>query len=49
MTSMLTLILLSLALGGGGLALFLWALHSGQYEDLEGAANRILFEDRPPP
>jgi cbb3-type cytochrome oxidase maturation protein len=35
----------SLILGGGGLAVFLWALHSGQYEDLEGAANRILFDD----
>ncbi len=35
----------SLILGGGGLAIFLWALRSGQYEDLEGAANRILFDD----
>ena len=31
-----------------GLAAFLWALKSGQYEDLDGAANRILFDDRPP-
>ena len=37
--------LLSLVLGGGGLAVFLWALRSGQYEDLEGAANRILFDE----
>ena len=29
----------------GGLALFLWSLRSGQYEDLDGAANRILFDD----
>ena len=35
----------SLILGGGGLAVFLWSLRSGQYEDLEGAANRILFDD----
>lgn len=35
----------SLILGAGGLALFLWSLRSGQYEDLEGAANRILFDD----
>jgi cbb3-type cytochrome oxidase maturation protein len=35
----------SLILGGGGLAIFLWSLRSGQYEDLEGAANRILFDD----
>jgi len=43
-TVTLYLIVLSLALGGGGLALFLWSLRSGQYEDLEGAANRILFD-----
>lgn len=47
MTAMLALILLSVVLGGGGLALFLWALRGGQYEDLEGAANRILFDDPP--
>jgi len=47
MTSMLWLILLSLALGAGALALFLWALRSGQYEDLEGAAQRVLFDDPP--
>lgn len=35
----------SLLLGGGGLAVFLWSLKSGQYEDMEGAANRILFDD----
>jgi cbb3-type cytochrome oxidase maturation protein len=35
----------SLFLGGGGLAIFLWSLRSGQYDDLEGAANRILFDD----
>jgi cbb3-type cytochrome oxidase maturation protein len=35
----------SLILGGGGLAIFLWSLRSGQYDDLEGAANRILFGD----
>ncbi len=45
MTSMLWLILLSLSLGSGALALFLWALRSGQYDDLEGAAQRVLFDD----
>jgi cbb3-type cytochrome oxidase maturation protein len=39
------LILLSLVLGAGGLALFLWSLRSGQYDDLDGAARRILFDD----
>jgi cbb3-type cytochrome oxidase maturation protein len=35
----------SLILGGGGLAFFFWSLRSGQYEDLEGSANRILYDD----
>jgi cbb3-type cytochrome oxidase maturation protein len=45
MTVILYLLAASLLLGGGGLALFLWSLRSGQYEDLEGAATRILFDD----
>ncbi|MDO8290305.1 MAG: cbb3-type cytochrome oxidase assembly protein CcoS [Parvibaculum sp.] len=28
-----------------GLAGFLWSLKSGQYDDMEGAAERILLED----
>ena len=28
-----------------GLAAFLWSLRSGQYEDLKGAAERILIDD----
>ena len=42
MTSLLFLIPAALALGGFGLAAFLWALNSGQYDDLEGAALRVL-------
>lgn len=45
MTVILYLLGASLLLGGGGLALFLWALRSEQFEDLEGASNRILFDD----
>lgn len=48
MNAILGLIALSLALGGGALALFLWSLRSGQYEDMEGAANRVLFDDEEP-
>jgi cbb3-type cytochrome oxidase maturation protein len=40
----LLLIAASLFLGGCGLAIFLWSLRTGQYEDLDGAANRILFD-----
>ena len=47
MTVILYLLAASLLLGGGGLGLFLWSLRAGQYEDLEGAANRILFDDEP--
>jgi cbb3-type cytochrome oxidase maturation protein len=45
MNVVLYLLAASLVLGGGGLAFFLWSLRSGQYEDLEGSANRILFDD----
>jgi cbb3-type cytochrome oxidase maturation protein len=47
MTIMLFLIGLSLIMAGIGLVFFLWCLRSGQYDDLEGAANRILFDDPP--
>ena len=45
MTVLLFLIPIALAMGGLGLAAFLWALKSGQYEDMDGAAQRILFDD----
>jgi len=38
----------ALLLGLIGLAAFLWALRSGQFEDLDGAANRILLDDSKP-
>lgn len=40
-------LLVPVALGLGLLALFFfgWTLRNGQYEDPEGAAARILFED----
>lgn len=36
---------LSILMGLVGLAAFVWALKSRQYEDLDGAANRILFDE----
>jgi cbb3-type cytochrome oxidase maturation protein len=45
MTPILWLIGLSLLLGGGALALFLWARGNGQYDDMDGAAQRILFDE----
>jgi len=48
MSMLAYLIPISIGLGLMGLAAFLWALRSGQYEDLDGAAERILYdEDRP--
>lgn len=42
------LIPISLVLGTGALVLFLWSLWSGQYEDLDGAAERILYDEDVP-
>ena len=48
MIVMLCLIVVSLVLGAIGLGVFLWAQASGQFDDMDGAANRILFDDEPP-
>lgn len=45
MTTLVYLIPIALFLGALGLGAFLWALRSGQYEDLDGAAVRVLLED----
>lgn len=45
MSGLLVLLPIALFLGGLGLAAFLWSLHSGQYEDMDGAAERILMDD----
>jgi cbb3-type cytochrome oxidase maturation protein len=42
MTSLAWLIPAALLLGALGLGAFLWALRSGQFEDLDGAAWRAL-------
>lgn len=50
MDALILLIPFSLALGGAALVAFLWTMRSGQYEDLDAAAYRILFdEDTPRP
>ena len=48
MLALLWLIPLTLALGGAALALFAWTVRSGQYDDLDAAAHRILRDDPPP-
>ena len=49
MDSLILLVPLALLMGLLALLAFLWALRSGQYEDLDGAASRILFDDHPTP
>ncbi|WPZ04992.1 cbb3-type cytochrome oxidase assembly protein CcoS [Blastomonas marina] len=39
------LIPIALGMGALGLALFFWAMRDGQFEDLDGAANRILIDE----
>jgi len=45
MTELLWLIPAALFLSLIGLGAFLWSLKSGQFDDLDGAAERILFDD----
>ena len=45
MTAMLFLVPIALLMGALGLAAFIWSLKSGQYEDLDGAAERVLLDD----
>ena len=48
MTILALLIPVSLCMGAVGLGAFFWSLRSGQYEDLDGDAQRILFDDDAP-
>jgi cbb3-type cytochrome oxidase maturation protein len=48
MGALLFLIPIALILGALGLAAFIWALRNGQYEDLDGAAERIFIDDDQP-
>lgn len=48
MNILLLLIPVALLLGLLGLVAFLWSVRSGQYEDLDGAATRILYDDDRP-
>jgi len=45
MSVLIYLIPIALFLGSIGLVAFVWSLKSGQYEDLEGEANRVLLDD----
>ncbi len=45
MSVLIYLIPIALFLGLLGLGAFIWSLKSGQYDDLDGAAQRILMDD----
>jgi len=45
MRGILLLIPIALGLGLLGLAALFWSLHPGQFDDLDGAALRILMDD----
>lgn len=45
MNVLIVLIPVAMGLGLIGLVAFLWSLRSGQYDDLQGAAERILDDD----
>ncbi len=45
MNVILYLLPMALGLGLAGLVAFLWSLRTGQYDDMEGAAVRVLEDD----
>ncbi|MBA3863644.1 MAG: cbb3-type cytochrome oxidase assembly protein CcoS [Erythrobacter sp.] len=45
MTGLAFLIPIAIGMGLLGLAAFLWSLRDGQYEDMDGAASRILIDE----
>lgn len=45
MQIVMVLVPLMLILVGVGIALFAWAVKNGQYDDVEGPAHRILYDD----
>ena len=48
MSIIVYLIPVALGLGLLGLGAFLWSVNSAQYDDLDGAAHRILDDDDKP-
>ncbi|MEM7700935.1 MAG: cbb3-type cytochrome oxidase assembly protein CcoS [Pseudomonadota bacterium] len=45
MTGLAFLIPIALGMGLLGLLAFFWSMKSGQYDDMEGSAHRILLDD----
>jgi cbb3-type cytochrome oxidase maturation protein len=49
MDTLLFMLPFMVAVGGAFVAMFLWAIRTGQYDDLEGEKHRIFFEPDPAP
>jgi cbb3-type cytochrome oxidase maturation protein len=45
MNVLVYLVPMALALGLTGLAAFMWSMRNGQYDDMDGAAMRVLSDD----
>ncbi|MEO1046466.1 MAG: cbb3-type cytochrome oxidase assembly protein CcoS [Pseudomonadota bacterium] len=48
MSGLAILIPIALFMGLCGLGFFFWAMRNGQFEDLDGAAQRVLIDDEGP-
>ncbi len=48
MSVLIWLIPVALGMGALGLLAFMWSMKSGQFDDLDGAAHRILMDDDKP-
>jgi cbb3-type cytochrome oxidase maturation protein len=49
MTGLAILIPIAIGMGLMGLGAFFWSMKDGQYDDMDGAANRILIDDEDEP
>jgi cbb3-type cytochrome oxidase maturation protein len=49
MTGLAILIPIALGMGLLGLAAFFWSMKNGQYDDMDGAAARILIDEEDEP
>ena len=49
MTVLVYLVPMALGLGLMALGAFFWSVRSGQYDDVDGAAIRVLLDDDVPP
>lgn len=45
MSALFVLVFVSILVAGAFLAAFIWSVKTDQYEDRDGAAMRMLFED----